>query len=159
MVPETAAVETAAVVAELNGLWTEVKQMVRDVPPQALVYKPGGGFNSMSVLVTHMTGSQKWWIGEILAGRKVHRDRDAEFSVEEADPAVLVRRLDEAATLVSEVLEPVTAEMLDKTRLYRDKPVTVRWILMRVLAHTAQHMGQMQIIRKLWALHHGTSPS
>jgi hypothetical protein len=85
----------------------------------------------------------------------MHRNRDAEFSVEEADPAVLVRRLDEAAALVNEVLETVTADMLDQVRLYRDKQVTVRGILMRVLAHTAQHMGQMQILRKLWTQHQG----
>ncbi len=147
--------ETAAVFAELNGVWTEVKRMVQEASPAALLYKPGSGFNSLSILVTHMTGSQKWWAGEILAGRKMHRDRDAEFSIEEADPAVLLRRLDEAAALVHGVLEGVTAGMLDEVRTYRDKQVSVRWILMRVLAHTALHLGQMQILRKLWVLHHG----
>ena len=60
---------------------------------------------------------------------------------------------DEAAALVNEVLETVTADMLDQMRSYLDKQVTVRWILMRLLTHTAQHLGQMQILRKLWALH------
>ncbi len=147
--------ETAAVFAELTGVWTEVKRIVQEASPEALTYKPGSGFNSLSILVTHMTGSQKWWVGEILGGQKMHRDRDAEFSIEETDPAVLLRRLDEAAALVHEVLERMTVGMLDEVRTYRDKQVTVRWILMRVLAHTAQHLGQMQILRKLWALHHG----
>jgi uncharacterized damage-inducible protein DinB len=149
--------ETAAVFAELSELWTEAKQMVRDAAPQALTYRPGDGFNSISAIVTHLTGSQKWWVGEILAGRDMHRDRDAEFRALEADPAVLVRRIDEAATLVREILETVTADMVVATRLYRGQPVTVRWILMRLLAHSARHVGQIQIIRKLWGLQHTAS--
>jgi uncharacterized damage-inducible protein DinB len=149
--------ETAAVVAELNELWAEARQMVRDAAPQALTYRPGDGFNSISAIVTHLSGSQEWWIGEILAGRDMHRDRDAEFRAMEADSAVLVHRIDEAATLVNEILKTVTADMLDSTRLYRGQPVTVRWILMRVLAHSARHAGQIQIIRKLWELQHPES--
>ena len=84
----------------------------------------------------------------------MHRVRDEEFRATEADPEVLVRRLDEAAALAKEVLETVTADMLDGTRLYRGQPVTVRWILMRVLAHSARHVGQMQIVRRLWELQH-----
>ena len=146
--------ETAAVLAELSELWTETKQMVRELAPAALMYKPGDGFNSVTIIVTHLTGSQKWWIGEILAGRDMHRVRDEEFRAAEADPEVLVRRLDEAAALAKEVLETVKADMLDGTRLYRGQPVTVRWILMRVLAHSARHVGQMQIVRRLWELQH-----
>ena len=144
--------ETAAIVAALNELWTEMEQVVRSVPPRALTYKPGEGFNSISALVTHVTGSQKWWIGEILAGRDMHRDRDAEFRVEDSDPRVLEHGLKEAAALVNEVLGTVTADMLDQTRLYRGQPVTVRSILIRVLAHTARHAGHIQIIRKLWVM-------
>ncbi len=144
--------ETAAVVGELNELWAEARQMVQDVAPQMLTYKPGDGFNSISAIITHVTGSQKWWIGEMVAGRDMHRDRDAEFRTAEADPAVLVNRINEAEALVNEVLKSVTADMADETRLYRGQPVTVRWILMRVLAHTARHLGQIQIIRKIWGL-------
>jgi uncharacterized damage-inducible protein DinB len=144
--------ETAAVIRELNELWAEARQMVQDAAPQMLTYKPGDGFNSISAIITHITASQKWWIGEVLAGRDMHRDRDAEFRTAEADPAALVKRIDEAEALVSEVLKTVTAEMADETRLYRGRPVTTRWILMRVLAHTARHLGQIQIIRKIWGL-------
>jgi len=143
---------TAAVLAELSELWTETKQMAREMSPAALTYKPGDGFNSITIIVTHLTGSQRWWIGEVLAGRDMHRVRDEEFRATEADPEMLVRRLDEAAALANEVLETVTADMLDGTRLYRGQPVTVRWILMRVLAHSARHVGQMQIVRRLWEL-------
>lgn len=142
--------ETAAVLAELNELWAEAKRMVREVTPAALTYKPGDGFNSLTIIVTHLTGSQKWWFGEVLAGRDMHRVRDEEFRATEADPEMLVRRIDEAATLAKEVLGNVTSDMLDGSRLYRGQPVTVRWLLLRVVAHSARHVGHMQIVRKLW---------
>jgi uncharacterized damage-inducible protein DinB len=146
--------ETAAVLAALSELWIETKQMVREVAPAALTYKPGAGFNSIAIIVTHLTGSQRWWIGEVLAGRDMHRVRDEEFRAMEADPEVLICRLDEAAALANEVLETLTADTLDGTRLYRGQPVTVRRILMRVLAHSARHVGQLQIVRRLWELQH-----
>ncbi|HTU01472.1 MAG TPA: DinB family protein [Candidatus Sulfotelmatobacter sp.] len=146
------AADTAAVLAELNGLWREVEEMVQALPPHALTYRPGPGFNSISVLATHLAGSQSWWVGEIIAGRAMHRDRDAEFRTEEADHAALVARLRQAATLVREVVEALPADSLDETRPYRGQPMTLRAILMRLLAHAARHVGQMQILRKLWTL-------
>ncbi len=150
--------EAQGVFSELNGLCGETEALVRRLPPQALTYKQGAGFNSISVLVTHLAASQRWWIGEVVAGRAMHRDRDAEFRAEDADTAVLIARLHGAAALVREILSALTSATLDQTRLYRGQPVTVRWILLRLLAHTARHVGQMQIIEKLWASRDGAAP-
>lgn len=147
--------EIATIVAKLNEMWTEIRQTVQEVDSDTLTFKPGQGFNSISTIITHVAGSQKWWIGEVLAGRDMQRDRDAEFRAVDDDPSVLIGRLDDSATLVREILETVTSEMLDQTRLYRGEPVTVRWILTRVLTHTALHVGHIQITRQLWALQQG----
>ena len=150
--------EVQGVFSELRVLWDETEALVRRLPPQALTHKQGAGFNSISALVTHLAGSQRWWIGEVVANRPMHRDRDAEFRAEDADTGVLTTRLQDAAELVREILGTLTSEMLDQTRLYRGQPVTVRWILMRLLAHTARHVGQMQIVEKLWASRDGAAP-
>jgi uncharacterized damage-inducible protein DinB len=143
--------EVQGVLSELRVLWDETEALVRRLPPQALIHKQGANFNSISVLVTHLAGSQRWWIGEVVANRAMYRDRDAEFRAEDVDKSVLITRLRDAAGLASEILDTLTSEMLDQTRPYRGKPVTVRWILMRLLAHTARHVGQMQIVEKLCA--------
>jgi uncharacterized damage-inducible protein DinB len=148
--------EVQGVVSELRVLWDETEALVRRLPPQALIHKQGAGFNSISALVTHLAGSQRWWIGEVVANRTMHRDRDAEFRAQDSDRTVLVTRLQDAATLVTEILGTLTAEMLDHTRLYRGEPMTVRGILTRLLAHAARHVGQMQVIEKLWALQQGS---
>jgi uncharacterized damage-inducible protein DinB len=148
--------EVQGVVSELRVLWDETDALVRRLSPQALTHKQGAAFNSISVLVTHLAGSQRWWIGEVVANRPMHRDRDAEFRAGDVDKSVLIAGLQDAAGLVSEILDTLTSEMLDQTRPYRGQPVTVRWILMRLLAHTARHVGHMQILEKLWALQQGT---
>ena len=150
--------EVQGVVSELRVLWDETEALVQRLPPQALIHKQGAGFNSISALVTHLAGSQRWWIGEVVANRAMHRDRDAEFRAEDVDKSVLIARLQDAAGLVSEILDTLTSETLDQTRPYRGQPVTVRWILMRLLAHTARHVGQMQIVEKLWASQDGAAP-
>ncbi len=149
--------EVQGVLAELRVLWGEIEALVRRLPPRALLYKPGAGFNSIAVLATHLAGSQRWWIGEVVANQAMHRDRDAEFRTEDGDPSVLIARLDDAAGLVSAVLDTLTPEMLDQTRPYRGQPVTVRWILMRLLAHAARHAGHMQIVEKLWTAQEGAA--
>jgi acetyl-CoA synthetase (ADP-forming) len=150
--------EVQGAVFELRVLWDEAEALVRRLPPQALIHKQGAGFNSISALVTHLAGSQRWWMGEVVANRAMHRDRDAEFRAEESDSTVLVSRLQDAAALVTEILGTLTSEMLDQTRLYREQPMTVRRVLTRLLAHTARHVGQMQIVEKLWASQDGAAP-
>ena len=150
--------EVQGVFSELRVLWDETEALVRRLPPEALIHKPLAGFNSISVLVTHLAGSQQWWIGEVVANQTMHRDRDAEFRAEDVDQSVLTARLHDAAGLVGEILETLTSEMLDQTRLYRGQPVTVRWILLRLLAHAARHVGQMQIVEKLWASRDEAAP-
>ena len=150
--------EVQGVFSELKVLWDEIEALAWRLPPQALIHKHGAGFNSISVLVTHLAGSQQWWIGEVVANQTMHRDRDAEFRAEDVDQSVLTARLHDAAGLVGEILETLTSEMLDQTRLYRGQPVTVRWILLRLLAHAARHVGQMQVAEKLWISRHQVEP-
>ena len=37
------------------------------------------GTNSPFALLTHCLGVMEYWVGHVVAGRSVHRDRDAEF--------------------------------------------------------------------------------
>lgn len=144
--------EIATIVAMLDEMWAEIRQAVQEADSDVLTFRPDQGFNSIATILTHVAGSQKWWIGEVLAGRDMQRDREAEFRAVDGDPAVLIRRLDDTVALVRDILATVTPDMLDQTRLYRGEPVTVRWILARVLTHTALHVGHIQITRQLWEL-------
>jgi TolB-like protein len=105
--------------------------------------------------VAHVAGSQRWWIGEILGGRNMHRDREAEFRADDLPAEALLDGLDKTMALTREVLASVTSEMLDETRNYKGQQVTVRYILARVLGHVALHVGHIQITRQLWDMQQG----
>ncbi len=140
--------ELAINFAELSDLQAQAQKIIRELDPAALDASPGEGFNTPAAIVTHMAGSQKWWIGEILGGRNVHRDREAEFRAAGQGAEALARRLDEALALVKEVLETVTPEMLDQPRTVRERTVSVRYILPHVVAHTALHLGHLELTRQ-----------
>ena len=111
--------ELAIDFSELSDLQAQAQKIIREIDPAALDDSPGEGFNTLTAIVTHMAGSQRWWIGEILGGRDVHRDREGEFRAAGQDAEALARRLDDALALVKEVLETITPEMLDQPRRVR----------------------------------------
>ncbi len=133
---------------ELSDLQAQARKIIRDLDPAALDYSLGEGFNTLTAIVTHMAGSQRWWVGEILGGRDTHRDREGEFRAAGQGAEALERRLDDALALVKEVLETITPEMLDQPRRVRERTVTVRYILPHVVAHTALHLGHLEITRQ-----------
>lgn len=145
--------ELATAMTELDDLSNQAKQIIQTLEPAALNFKPADDINSIYATTTHIAGSLEWWLGEIVAGRAARRDREAEFRAAGADAAALVCALDDALSLARMVLEGVTPAHLDETRHARTLTVTVRWIIPHVLAHTALHLGHLQITAQLWWLH------
>jgi len=48
------------------------------------------------------------------------------------------------------VLSSLTEAQLDENRKWQDQMVSVRWCILHVIEHTAQHIGHMQLTRQLW---------
>jgi uncharacterized damage-inducible protein DinB len=143
----------------IEDLRGQVAQLVQDLPPEALNWRPLGGpiegedehaTNSLAVLATHVAGAEHFWIGEVVGGRPATRDRDAEFVTEVTGGAELVRLLDQAGAETRQVLTSLSPEMLDGTREARDRTIPVRWCILHVIDHTALHLGQMQLTYQLW---------
>ncbi len=109
-----------------------------------------GGANSLAVLAAHIAGAEHFWIAEVIGGRPTTRDRDAEFVVQVADAAELVRRLEASGTETRAVFSALTVADLDSTREARGRTVNVRWGILHVIDHTALHLGHMQITYQLW---------
>ncbi len=141
--------ELAGANAELEEVVLEIERLVRSVDSATLNAQPAAGFNSIYATVVHIAGSMTWWLGEIVARREVHRDREAEFRARGDDAEELVRVLDEARALSQEVLATLTPAMLDETRQARTLTLPVRQIIPHVLAHTALHWGHIQITTQL----------
>ncbi len=108
--------------------------------------------NSIGALVVHLTGAERYWIGDVAGRDPSGRDRAAEFRARGLDEAELKRRLDGSLAYARGLLEGLTLQDLDAARVSpRDgREFTVAWCLAHALEHTAIHLGHIQIIRQLW---------
>jgi uncharacterized damage-inducible protein DinB len=137
----------------LKELHDEILNVLKDLPPEALDWSPAADMNSINVLVTHTVGSQRYWIGEVIAGDPANRDREAEFKVHGLDKDTLVRRLIDSLAYVRTMLEGLS---LDNLASLRDLPRgerSVSWVLGHALKHTATHVGHVQLMRQLWEMY------
>ena len=137
----------------LQALHADMKRTIDGLSPEALDWTPGPNMNSLAVLVTHASGAERYWMGDVAAGAKATtRDRDAEFRVRDLEAAALQDRLDEVWKVSRDVLDRLAVYDLEAVRTApRDRrEVTVAWALWHTLEHTAIHLGHMQLVRQLW---------
>jgi uncharacterized damage-inducible protein DinB len=137
----------------LEELHLEVLNAIKDLPQEALDWSPFPGGNSINVLVTHIAGAEKFWLGDVVAGESTGRDREAEFKVKGVEPDQLRSLLEESLAFGRSVLEKLNLKTLDSTRVPspRDgKLVSIGWSLGHILKHTAIHLGHIQIMRDFW---------
>ena len=136
----------------LAGLHTEMMKAVRHLPQEALDWIPYPGGNSLSVLVVHTAGAEKFWLGDVIANEPTGRDRPAEFKVEGLGVKQLEAKLDESLGFGELVLAKLNLEDLGQMRINprSDQEVTVYWAMNHTLKHTAQHLGHIEVTRDLW---------
>jgi uncharacterized damage-inducible protein DinB len=139
----------------LNELRSQVQKQMEGLSPEALDWQPirGAGelaTNSLAVMAAHLAGSEAFWIKEIVARQPIQRNRDAEFATQGVSALELQARLVAAAKNTEEILPLLKEGQLAEERKVRDRSVTVRWSILHVIEHTAQHLGHMQLTRQLW---------
>ena len=142
----------AAYLNNLQEFHDEIRTAIKGLPQDALDWTPGPETNSLSALVVHLTGAERYWIGDVIAGEPAERDREAEFRVKDISEQELILRLSQNEALIRKALEPLALQELEATRKSprNGRSVIVGWALCHVLKHTALHLGHMQITRQLW---------
>jgi uncharacterized damage-inducible protein DinB len=136
----------------LRDLRAQVLRTLDGLDADALNWQPlPNETNSLFVLATHCIGSERGWFGSVLGGAPPTRDRAAEFRARGEDLAALRAAYAESARFTWEILAPLTAGDLDATRQHDHYGmVTVRWIILHVIEHYSEHLGQAQLTRQLW---------
>jgi len=136
----------------LESLHTGIHQTIEGLSTAALDWTPGPDMSSLAVLVAHIAGSERFWIGDIAGNEPSGRVRETEFQTAGLDEAALAARLDTVLAHSRTVLERLTlAELETKRSNPRDgREYTVAWAVFHALEHTALHVGQMQLTRQLW---------
>ena len=129
-----------------------ILEALEGLPPAALDWVPGQDMNSISVLVFHLTGAERFWIGDIAAQDPTERDRDAEFRVHDVEMDVLKKRLVDNLDYARRVLDKMSLQDLEASRVRPSdgREFTVAWAVLHALEHATSHLGQIQITRQLW---------
>jgi uncharacterized damage-inducible protein DinB len=137
--------------SNLNELHNDIEKALDGLAPVALDWTPKPGMNSIGVMVFHLTGAERYLIGEVIAGQASNRDREAEFKVKGMDAESLVKRLADNREYIAGALAGLSLAELESKRMFRNqREVTVGWVLGHALKHTATHLGQIQLTRELW---------
>lgn len=136
----------------LQACHNDIHKALDGLPPEALDWAPGKDMNSISVLVFHLTGAERFWIGDVAAQEPSDRNRDSEFKVHDLATETLNKRLDDTLAYVKTALEKFTVQDLESPRRLpqTDREFTVGWALLHALEHATEHKGQIQLTRQLW---------
>ena len=113
------------------------------------------GANSPSVILAHCVGVANFWVGTLIAGRHVERDRAAEFRTRST--VVESRQMvnDLKQQLREDTAHVQGEQPLSQTppAAYNPAPDHQSWTQGAVLMHTfeelAQHHGQMELTRDM----------
>lgn len=117
-------------------------------------WRPHEQANAVANLLLHLAGSNRYYLEQVIAGRDITRDRDAEFTARGGYSRAQIREAWEAA-------QRVTADVLNSLEPFQmmqgtdrtGKATTYGQILMHVTHHNATHMGQIVWMTKM--LHPG----
>ena len=140
----------------LTDLHQDTLNAIHELPVEALdwtpIHQPNTAMNSINVLVTHICGSERYWIGEIACSDDAKRLRAEEFKVRGLSSAELSAKIIAATQYAESALQKLSIDDLPLVKSHtRDgKPVTVGWALLHALEHAAIHLGHIQITRQIW---------
>ena len=143
--------ETRTYIERFRELRGDVLKTLDGVGAAGLNWKPTRkDTNSLFVLATHLIGSERGWIHQVVGQRAVERDRNAEFRARGPSAEGLREAFDAVARTSDEILSALTPAELDVERTGNYGPHSVRWCILHMIEHYSEHSGQMSLTRQLW---------
>jgi uncharacterized damage-inducible protein DinB len=132
-------------------LHADIKKSIENIPEAALDWSPGPEMNSIAVLVVHLAGAERYWVGVAL-NEAPARDREAEFKARGLRAVDLKAEIDSADDYAHASLARLSLADLEVVHLSprNGKSFTTGWCLAHALEHTALHSGHIQLTRQLW---------
>jgi len=140
-----------------HELHQEIEQALEALPPEVLDWKPGPEMNSICVLITHLTGAERFLIGDVIMGEPSNRNRETEFQVAGLAKQDLLDRLTTVDSYIKGAFEKMFLADLEKSRTHprNGKQVSVSWAILHALEHSATHLGHIQLTVQLLQLPEG----
>jgi len=141
-----------AMLDHFRELHAEALKAVDVLPPEALDWVPAPEMNSLSVLITHFSGAERYWLGDVVRGDPSFRNREAEFETKGLDAASLKQRLADLDAYEAAVFDNLRLRDLDTWKVSpRDgRKVTIAYALLHAMRHTSVHLGHIEVLVQQW---------
>ncbi len=135
----------------LENMHGKIKWLVASLPQPALDWSLQPGLGSLSMLVSHIAGAERYWVGEVVGREQPIRRTGTVYRVTGLSSRELCQRLDNSLSFCRKVLEKYEqAELEDKRISPRDgREVSVRWALLHVMDHTIDHQRDIISMRQM----------
>ena len=135
-----------------HELHTGIEQALEALPAAVLDWKPGVEMNSVSVIITHLIGAERFLIGDVVMGEPSNRNREAEFHVAGVSKQDLLQRLTATEDYIKGALEKLSLADLETQRIHprHGNQVSVAWAILHALEHAATHVGHIQLTVQVW---------
>ncbi len=129
------------------------EKALAQVPDDALNRVPAPDSNSIAVLARHVGGNLRSRFSDFLTsdGEKPWRDRDSEFDEGPFARADVEAAWQDGFDTVARELSRLSDADLAKTVTIRGVELTVHEALCRSIAHTANHVGQIVLLARMFA--------
>jgi hypothetical protein len=141
-----------ALADRFHELHSDIQRDLDTLPPQALDWKPGPEMNSISVIIVHLTGAERFLVGDVVMQESSNRDREAEFLIAGMSKADLIQRINDTEAYLRVAFEKLNLSDLEKERIHprHGDQVSVSWAILHALEHTATHVGHINLTVQLW---------
>jgi hypothetical protein len=108
--------------------------------------------NSIAILMKHVGGNlrSRWTEPFTTDGEKPDRDRDSEFVAEHESAASVRATWDAGWNALLQLLGDISTADLRRSLTIRGEVLDLDAALLRSLAHTAQHVGQIILLARRW---------
>jgi uncharacterized damage-inducible protein DinB len=146
--------EVQGYLTEFSILREQIRDAIQNLDDEAVNWHPFlKGTNSVYAILCHLAGSENYWVGQIIDGKTVDRDREAEFRAS-GHLSEIVDRWEEVGRASQKILSKLNSSQLGETRTVTIRPApgsaTVRWCILHQISHCALHLGHIQLTRQLW---------
>jgi uncharacterized damage-inducible protein DinB len=117
-------------------------------------WRPHEQANAVANLLLHLSGSNRYYLEQVILGRDIERNRDQEFSARGGYSCAQIRETwEQAQRVTADVLNTLEPFQMMQGTDRTGKATTYGQILLHVTHHNATHMGQIVWITKM--LHPG----
>ena len=147
-------IEVDAVASYVDRAVEAMADIVGDLGDELANTRPGPpGANSPYAILRHCLGVMEFWAGQVVAGRPVDRDREAEFraSGPAADLIAAAQQAQRRFRADIVTADPTARPRATDPSMGQDELefVSQGHSLLHVMEEVCQHLGQMEITRDL----------